>query len=67
MNPFVNEKFRAAIYALVAAIFGVLTVIGIVNDQLTASALTLTTALSNVLALVNVPWVKERVATRKEQ
>lgn len=52
------EKVRAALYALAAALFGVLFVYGLVSQEQIAAWLLLVGAVIPVLALVNVPGVQ---------
>ena len=54
-NPFANPKFRAACYALGAAVMLLLSVYGVVNEQQSAALLGVIGSGLNVLALVNVP------------
>jgi len=52
---FANPRFRAAIYALAAALGGVLTVYGVLNDEQLASILGVVGAAVNVMAFMNTP------------
>lgn len=53
------EKVRAAIYALAAAVFGVLFVYGWATQEQIAAWLLLVSAFIPVLALLNVPGVRD--------
>ena len=55
MPDFLNEKVRAAIYALAVAVFGVLGIYGLVTSEQVGAWLAVVSALVAVLALVNVP------------
>ena len=53
-NPFANAKFRAACYALGAAVMFLLGVYDVVNEEQSAAWLGFLGAALAVLALVNV-------------
>ena len=58
-NPFASPKFRAACYALGAAILLVLGVYDLVTAEQSAAWLGFLGAALAVLALVNVPGVRK--------
>lgn len=61
MNPLANDKFRAACYALGGAILFILGVYGIVTTEQANAWLNVLGALLMVLALFNVPAVKDSI------
>lgn len=64
MNIFVKPEVRAAIYALGLAVFGVLTVIGVLNDRMVESLTALLSAGIALMAVLNTP-TRRRVARRE--
>ena len=54
-NPFRSAKFRAALYALAAALFALLGVYGVATQEQTSAWLNIIAALIAALALLNVP------------
>ena len=54
-NPFLNPKFRAALYALAAAAFALLGIYGVATQEPTSAWLNVLAALIAALALINVP------------
>ena len=58
-NPFANPKFRAAVYALGAAILVILGVYDLVTAEQSAAWLGFLGAALAVLALLNVPGVRK--------
>ena len=54
-NPFANPKFRAACYALGAAVLLILGVYDVVNEEQSQAWLGFLGAALAVMALVNVP------------
>lgn len=61
MNIFAKPGVREAIYAVAAAVFGLLGVLGWVNGQQIEGSLSLVTALINLMAALNTPTAR-RVA-----
>lgn len=55
LNPFANPKFRAACYALAAAVFAVGGIYKVVTAEQSAAWLNVVGTGIAVLALVNVP------------
>jgi hypothetical protein len=54
-NPFLNPKFRAALYAVAVAAFALLGVYGVATQEQTSAWLNVLAALIAALALINVP------------
>ena len=61
------EKTRATIYALAAALFGVLAVYGLATQEQIGAWLGLVAAAIPVLALFNVPGFRNRTGERQDQ
>lgn len=61
------EKTRATIYALAAALFGVLFVYGLVTQEQIGAWLLLVSAAIPVLALLNVPGFRNRTGEGEDQ
>ena len=55
-NPFKSAKFRAAIYAFVGTLLALCALIFGIDGKTVAAILAAVGALSNLLALLNVPF-----------
>lgn len=55
-NPFKSAKFRAAIYSFVGTLLALCAVIFGIDGKTIAAILSAVGALSNLLALLNVPF-----------
>lgn len=60
------EKTRATIYAAAAALFGVLAVYGLINQQQIGAWMGLVAAAIPVLALLNVPGFRNRTGEKED-